>query len=294
MCFHFSIMTDFDLSTVDAVLSNEKPFKNEINLLQDLDVVENVLDSLETKSPVIPASWATLFQEHNVLMQSKANMDRRKFNKAAIELLNKTMDTAYQQIVCGVTTSQAIQESPVKSSSLPPAPSPSHQGQNAIEVFADFREKLLTSKDRISETLVQQVVMFINQGLSPLLTADERKEQLQKKTLDFVMDLSPQLSVKVAPIIKSYITRQFGISIEDMLAEINLPEMSLREKTAMYTRMLDNFLNDTTGISFACSNRQLLGRIAPLDLWFLTFFAFVTAKRSRGDSLLMLGLVGKH
>ena len=57
--------------------------------------------------------------------------------------------------------------------------------------------------------------------------------------------------------------------------------------------MLENFLGDTTSISFAVTNRKMMGNLLPADLWFLTFFSMVTTRRCRGDNLLMLGLVGK-
>jgi hypothetical protein len=180
-----------------------------------------------------------------------------------------------------------------------PSPSLIHSPGNNIqwdhfkEALGNFRNLLLNEKEMASEELVERVVQFISQSLSPLLTADERREELQKQCLAFVHDLSPQLSLKVGPLIKSCIQRQFGAGIENMLAEVRLPEMSLKEKSQMYSRMLNNFLGDTSSITFACSNRQLLGKLLPVDLWFLTFFAFVTAKRSRGDNLLMLGCVGK-
>jgi hypothetical protein len=211
-------------------------------------------------------------------------MDKRKFHKTALELLHQTMSMLKQH----------LQMHPLLSTSPTPL-LPQHQSNNwsaLKEVLGDFRNRLLNSKEVASEELVEQVVTYISCTLSPLLTADERREELQKKCLAFIQDLSPQLSIKVGPIIKSHIARQFGAGIEDMLAEVHLPELSLREKTQMYTRMLNNFFGDASCISFACSSRPLMGKLLPVDLWFLTFFAFVTARRCRGDNLLMLGCTG--
>ena len=69
--------------------------------------------------------------------------------------------------------------------------------------------------------------------------------------------------------------------------------MSLQEKAVMYCRMLSNFIDDPSCVTFATTNKQLLGKLLPVDVWFLTFFVFVTARRVRGDNLLMLGLVGE-
>ena len=111
--------------------------------------------------------------------------------------------------------------------------------------------------------------------------------------MSFLIELSPQLGIKAGAAVKSYISRLFGSDIDELLAEVRLPEMSLRDKTDMYTRMFENLMDDPRCVSFAASNIQLLGQLEPVDIWFLTFFAFVTVKRSRGDNLLMLGCVGK-
>jgi hypothetical protein len=207
------------------------------------------------------------------------------FNKNALQLLDQTMSLLQHQ-ENGNTSS-------MPSLSLTQSFDNNIQWGHFKEALGNFRNLLLNEKEMVSEELVERVVQFISQSLSPLLTADERREELQKQCLAFVHDLSPQLSLKFGPLIKSCIQRQFGAGIENMLAEVRLPEMSLKEKSQMYSTMLNNLLTDTSSITFACSNRRLLGNLLPVDVWFLTFFAFVTAKRSRGDNLLMLGCVGK-
>lgn len=213
--------------------------------------------------------WTNLINEYETLVSNKASIDRRRFNKSSFELLNRAIILARQHL-------QNKMHKP-----------------NPMAVFGKYRDELLSDKEMKSEELVEHVVAFVNQSLPPLLTADERKEELQKKSMAMIQDISPQMSVKLAPIIKSYISRQFGCAIEDLLADVSLPSMSLIDKTNMYTRMLNTFLDDASCLSFALSNRQLLGNISPVDLWFLTFFAFVTVRRCRGDNLLMLGCVGK-
>jgi len=248
---------------------------------------DGIFDDPSHWLPIQPAPSSTqlplqsLVNVYQALVQNKPNMDKGAFTESALTLLEKTMSALQHSV------------------SAHPSPTPLDLHQNdpqmdhLKEALGEFRQLLLNTKEMASEELVERVVHYISQTLSPLLTADERREELQKKCLAFVHDLSPQLSLKVAPLVKSCIARQFGAGIENMLAEVRLPEMSLKDKTQMYTRMLNTFLGDSGSISFACSNRQLLGQLLPVDLWFLTFFAFVTAKRCRGDNLLMLGCVGK-
>ena len=217
-----------------------------------------------------------LIQEYTSLIMSRGNMDSRRFNKLAFALLAN----------CIHTLKNMENEASFKE------PTISKYREDAKEAFGEFRRLLLNAKEMHSETLVERVVAFIDKGLPPLLTADERKEELQKKSLAFIAELSPSMSIKIAPIIKSYISRQFGSDLEDLLADVRLPEKSPKEKTLMYARMFGNFMDSPSCVFFAATNKQLLGNLEPVDVWFLTFFAFVTVRRSRGDNLLMLGLVG--
>ena len=222
--------------------------------------------------------WKTLIGEYNLLMMDKDKIDRRRFNKTALVLLDKCIATAKSM---GKAPHSLIE------------PTVSQYRDDSKDTFEEFREILLNAKELAIDDLTSRVVTFIDKGLSPSLTADERKEELQKKTMSFLTELSPQLSIKAAATVKSFIARQFGSDLDDLLGEIVLPEMSIKDKTDMYTRMFENLMDDPRCVSFAASNLQLLGQLAPLDVWFLTFFAFVTVKRSRGDNLLMLGCVGE-
>jgi len=277
-----------------AAINDNQELTND-NLIEPSSPVPST-SSGNIMSTVQPPTWQSLLQAHQTLLHNKTHMDKRKFNKQVFELLCQTMFCINYHVQ---TSSMSVQQQ-----QQPPTPpptttttSPGYQSHtdwgHLKEALSNFRESLLNDKEVESEQLVEQVVTFISRTLSPLLTADEKREELQKKCVAFVQELSPQLSIKVGPIIKCYIARKFGASIDDLLAEVHLPEMAVQEKTKMYTRMLNNFLGDTGCLSFACSNRQLMGNILPVDLWFLTFFSFVTARRCRGDNILMLGCSGE-
>lgn len=236
-------------------------------------------------TPTLPSSfntWDSVFAEHAALLSNKSTMDRRKFNKSVMLLLNKAIALAKSTTVVSPQPMMGVSNN-----------NRAIMWQDPKVVFGEFRDILLSKNEKKSEELVERLVTFVNQSLSPLLTADEHKEELQRKSVALLQDLSPQMSIKLTPVIKSYIARQFGSNLEDMLAEVSLPEMSLQDKTNLYTRMINRFLDDVGCTSFAFSSRRLLGNISPVDLWFLTFFSFVTVKRCRGDNLLMLGCVGE-
>lgn len=228
-----------------------------------------------------------LLEEYVVLQHNKSKMSKRKVNQMTQTLLDKCIVFVSRH---SINTGQI---EPLPSQQIITKPTNTTDWQPLLDALGDFRQTLLTAKEQISEEVVQHIVHYINEKLSDHLSADERHNELQKQCLEFLQDVSPQLSIKVAPLVKSYISRQFGLGIDNLLAEVCLPDLSVKDKTLLYQRMFNTFLDNTKCISFACSNRQLLGQLSPADVWFLTFFSFVTARRSRADNLLMLGLVGK-
>ena len=96
----------------------------------------------------------------------------------------------------------------------------------------------------------------------------------------------------MGPVIRSYVHQIFDTELENLFATIRMPERSARDKALQYRRMFTRFLDDRSCVTFACTNKALLGKLPPRDVWFLTFFAFVTSRRVRGDNLLQLGCSG--
>jgi len=80
--------------------------------------------------------------------------------------------------------------------------------------------------------------------------------------------------------------------MNELFAEVQLPELSLKDKSLLYGRMLFKLLDNPEYVSYTTSNPKLLGNLPAKDVWFLTFFSFVTCKRTKGDNLLQLGCSG--
>jgi len=237
-------------------------------------------------------SWPDLVRQHAILLESKNQMDGRRFNKTALDLLNACVQFLKKEMPSsGIANpgSASQKEEEMVQLELNPSDPEWHAEKAAL---AEFRLQLLSENELKGEDFVNRVVSYIEQGVSPLLTADEKRENLLKKSMAFMQELSPALSLKMAPIVKSCVSQRFDSKMDYMFAEINLPEMDIKEKALLYRRMLANFIDNDHCISFATTNRRLLGKLTPKDVWFLTFFACVTARRSRGDNLLQLGCVG--
>jgi hypothetical protein len=216
-------------------------------------------------------------------------MNSRQFNKKALELL-----AAFAAQALKLSDAAAAQTPAVALSAGPsPMPSVTHDWATEKEALSHFRALLLNEKEMESEKLVARVCQYIESQLSPLLTVDEKKETLLKKSLAFVLELSPQLSLKTAPVIRTYINQMFDSKLENLFAEIRMPEMPMREKSLLYRRMFTRLFDDDKSVSFAATNKALLGKLSIRDLYFLTFYACVTSRRHRGDNLLQLGCVGE-
>lgn len=225
------------------------------------------------------SSWDDIIRAYQLLLQQKSSMSGRRFNKKALELLDACIRLASQ--------SNPSSQAPTSVDNFPTT-----EWNFEQENLSKFRAILLNDKELASEDLVQQIVQWVNKGLPDHMTADEKKDTLFKKSMAFVQELSPALAIKTGPIIKSCVAQMFDSQLDHLFAEIKMPEMTVKEKSIMYRRMLGNFLDDAKSVSFAFTNKQLLGRLQPKDLYFLTFFACVTVRRCRGDNLLQLGCVG--
>ena len=246
-------------------------------------------------------SWAELVRQHEVLLASKGKVNGRKFNKTALDLLNWCASKLKQN-------PSLLQDSghlPDRSSEWQPGPFPSTfsalvaggAGKTPLwegekEALSEFRALLLNAKEIQSKEMVARAVAYVKKGLPLLLTADEKRDMLLKRSLAIVQELSPQLSLKMGPVIRLYVNQFFDAQLDRLFAEIVMPEKPAREKAIQYRRMFCQCIDDRSCVTFACTSKSLLGRLSPRDVWFLTFFAFMTSRRVRGDNLLQLGCSG--
>ena len=243
-------------------------------------------------------SWNELLRQHAALLGSKGKVNGRKFNKTALDLLNWCAENIKKRpdllqnagpLGDGPFASTSAANGAGAAAAIAQAP-PNWEGER--EALSEFRSLLLNAKEIQSEEMVVRIVAFIQNGLPPLLTADEKRDLLLKRSLAFVQELSPQLSLKTGPVIRSYVNQIFDSHLDNLFAEIRMPEKSPKDKALQYRRMFCNFIDDQSCVSFACTNKALLGKLSARDVWFLTFFAFVTTRRVRGDNLLQLGCTG--
>jgi hypothetical protein len=138
---------------------------------------------------------------------------------------------------------------------------------------------------------VSRIVAMVEAQLPPRLSIEERRHTLERVVLAKLNAASSCLKLKLAPLAQAYMRQKEENEMEELFYHMLVPQMSRREKSRIYGIMFSRFI-DNPDVSFATGNPRMLGNIAPVDMWFLTYFVFVTCRRVRGDNLLQLGCVG--
>lgn len=156
----------------------------------------------------------------------------------------------------------------------------------------EYRKILMTRRDEVSEDLLNQITADVEAKLPNNLSADVRRREISQRVLEILNTLSLTLSHKMAPVVKFYLSQRSTQPFDSLFAEIGMPEYGPRERAEMFQRMFFKFTGDAACVSYAAPNLKLVGKITLEDLWFLTFFAFVTCRRVRGDNLLQLACTG--
>jgi len=156
----------------------------------------------------------------------------------------------------------------------------------------EYKSILLNQRELTGEEMVAKIMDHVEQRLPPDMSADEKRQALYRGIMDKLNELSASLQIRLGPIAKSLMQFRQNRDMNELFAEVQLPELNLKEKSLLYGRMLFRLLDDPAYVSYATTNPKLLGKLAPKDVWFLTFFAFVTCKRTKGDNLLQLGCCG--
>jgi hypothetical protein len=156
----------------------------------------------------------------------------------------------------------------------------------------EYKSILLNQRELTGEEMVAKIMDYVEQRLPPDMSADEKRQALFRGIMDKLNELSASLQIRLGPIAKSLMMFRQNRDMNELFAEVQLPELSLREKSLLYGRMLFKLLDDPDYVSYTTTNPKLLGNLPPKDVWFLTFFAFVTCKRTKGDNLLQLGCSG--
>ncbi len=158
--------------------------------------------------------------------------------------------------------------------------------------MSDCAGEILNAREVRSDELVTRIITAVEAQLPSQLGAEEKRQTLEKIVLAKLDAASSCLKLKLAPLAKGYMNQREENEMEGLFYHMQVPQMSHQEKSQIYGIMFSRFIEDPLCVSFVTGNPKMLSRVAPVDVWFLTFFAFVTCRHVKGDNLLQLGCVG--
>ena len=161
-----------------------------------------------------------------------------------------------------------------------------------MEIMAEYASRILNEKEVRSDELVARIVAMVEAQIPPHMDSEEKRQTLERAVLAKLSAASSCLKLKLAPLAKAYLNQREDEEMDGLFYNMVVPQMTRREKARIYGIMFARFMDDLNCVSFATGNPRMLGNLAPADVWFLTFFVFVTCRRVRGDNLLQLGCTG--
>ncbi len=89
----------------------------------------------------------------------------------------------------------------------------------------------------------------MEQHLPPDMSANGKRQALFRGIMDKLNELSASLQIRLGPIAKSLMMFCQNRDMNELFAEVQLPELSLKDKSLLYGRMLFKLLDDPACVS---------------------------------------------
>lgn len=161
-----------------------------------------------------------------------------------------------------------------------------------VDVEKTNVRKMLSTKDILIESFLQEIIDNLPDADGSNSAAVELarvwKEEARKK----ISSMSVTLAHRVEPIVQLMLEQKLAANMEQSFASIKTIDTSMIEMIEKYQKCFNIWVDASDCVSFKTTNKRLLGQISPKDMYILTFFSFLTCKRSKNDNILQLGMVG--
>lgn len=160
---------------------------------------------------------------------------------------------------------------------------------NQIQAQSELKT-LVTQRELLTETFLREIIDSLpappNSSAVELAKAwkDEAKRKLNS--------MSVTLSHRVQPIVQLMLEQKLANSMDKSFLTIQTVEPNMTDMVLKYRRCFNVWVDSGSCVSFKATNTELLGKVNVKDMYILTFFAFLTCKRTKYDNCLQLGLVG--
>ena len=149
---------------------------------------------------------------------------------------------------------------------------------------------LVSHRDEVVEGFLNQVFDSLSVPLHTSATELARiwKEEVQEK----ISHQSIVLSHRTSPLVQIMLEQKVKQVLDSTFVKVQCHEQDFKTMVENYSKCFNTWVESDSCVSFKAYNKTLLGNLTAKDAWILTFFAFCTNQRTKGDNLLQLGLTG--
>lgn len=151
-------------------------------------------------------------------------------------------------------------------------------------------KSLVSAREFVTESFLKEIIDTLPEppNSSAVELAKTWKDEAKKR----ITGLSVTLSHRVQPIVQLMLEQKLADSMDKSFLTIEMSEPCLKTMALQYQQCFNTWVDADAHVSFKATNTLLLGNIAVKDMYILTFFSFLTCKRTKNDNILQLGLVG--
>jgi hypothetical protein len=111
------------------------------------------------------------------------------------------------------------------------------------------------------------------------LAAEDQLVAVKRAILDKLDTVSATIKMKLAPLARAFMVSKMEADLKKLLYRMPVPQMTQKEKRQCNGHMLSVLMDDPSQVNYATGNPMHLDQVAPVDVGFLTMFAFVTCPR---------------
>lgn len=157
--------------------------------------------------------------------------------------------------------------------------------------MASYQEgDLITARELVTESFLKEIIESLPEppNSSAVELARAWKDEAKKR----IGAMSVTLSHRVQPIVQLMLEQKLAKSMDKSFHTIQTLEPSLVDMVNKYKRCFNTWIDASQCVSFKATNVRLLGSVNTKDIYILTFFSFLTCKRTKNDNILQLGMVG--
>lgn len=149
---------------------------------------------------------------------------------------------------------------------------------------------LVSARELVTESFLREIIETLPEppNSSAVELARAWKDEAKKR----ITEMSVTLSHRVQPIVQLMLEQKLAKAMDRSFLTIPTIEPCLVDMVNRYKRCFNTWIDDNQCVSFKATNVRLLGSIDVKDMYILTYFTFLTCKRTKNDNILQLGMVG--